>query len=395
MEQIAGFAGFRARLEGLFGPMTPLALASQIYGLYTGFVYFTPVFGGWIADRWLGRRIAVALGAVLMSAGHIAMAFDQSFLLALALLIVGCGFLKGNISAQVGGLYAQDDGEGRTRAFAIFSMSINVGAVVGPLACGLLAQLYGWHAGFGLAGVLMLMGLATYLAGYRHLPEQGPRQAPEVRAPLTAHQWRVVAGLSLAMALTIFQSIIYYQNSNIGLVWIDKAVDLNLLGFHVPVAWFNSIDPFASIIGVPFLLGLWQWQARRGGEPGEIGKIATGAFLAVAANLCLVLACLTGPKSSVLFPIAYDLLLGIAFLYYWPPVLALVSRAAPPQLKSTLMGSVFLTLFVGNLIVGWIGGLYEHMTPIAFWGLQVGIGLVGAVLALLLKRPLEKLLLAA
>jgi POT family proton-dependent oligopeptide transporter len=395
VEQIAGFATFRAGLEGVFGPLTALSLASQIYGLYTGFVYFTPVFGGWIADRWLGRRVAVALGAILMSAGHIAMAFDQSFLLALTLLIVGCGFLKGNISAQVGGLYAQDDGEGRTRAFAIFSMSINVGAVVGPLACGLLAQVYGWHAGFGLAGVLMLIGLATYLAGYRHLPEQGPRHAPEVRAPLTAHQWRVVAGLSLVMALTIFQSIIYYQNSNIALVWIDKAVDLNLFGFHVPVAWFNSIDPFASIVFVPVLLALWSRQAKRGVEPGEIGKIAIGALMAAGANLLLVLASLSGARASVLFPIGYDLLLGIAFLYYWPPILALVSRAAPPQLKSTLMGSAFLTLFVGNLIVGWIGGFYEHMTPAAFWGLQVAIGLAGAVLSLALKRPLEKLLLPA
>lgn len=273
-------------------------------------------------------------------------------------------------------------------------MGINVGAVVGPLACGLLAQVYGWHAGFGLAGGLMLIGLATYLAGYRYLPEQGPRHAPEVRAPLSAHQWRVVAGLVLVMALTIFQSIIYYQNSNIALVWIDKAVDLNLLGFHVPVAWFNSIDPFASIVGVPFLLALWQRQAGRGAEPGEIGKIAIGAAIAAAANLLLVVASLGGGRVSVLYPLGYDLLLGIAFLYYWPPILALVSRAAPPQLRATLMGSCFLTLFVGNLIVGWIGGIYEHVTPVAFWGLQVAIGLAGAILSLILKRPLERLLLS-
>src|SRR5689334_18421258 len=148
VEHVAGFAAFRAAIESVFGPMTPVALASQIFGLYTGFVYFTPVFGGLIADRWIGRRNAVALGAVLMSAGHIAMAFDQSFLLALILLVIGCGFLKGNISAQVGGLYADGDGAGRTRGFAIFSMAINVGAVAGPLLCGLLAQIYGWHAGF-------------------------------------------------------------------------------------------------------------------------------------------------------------------------------------------------------------------------------------------------------
>ena len=109
------------------------------------------------------------------------MAFDQSFLLALVLLITGCGLLKGNISTQVGQLYAEDDAAGRTRGFSIFSMAINVGAVAGPLTCGLLAQLYGWHVGFGLAGALMLIALATYLAGYRHLTESA-RGAGRARA---------------------------------------------------------------------------------------------------------------------------------------------------------------------------------------------------------------------
>jgi len=171
VEHVVGFAGFRHFLESVFGPMSTLAIASQIYGIYTAFVYFTPVFGGYIADRWLGRRNAVVIGAVSMSAGHVAMAFDASFLLALILLIVGCGFLKGNISTQVGTLYASDDAAGRTRGFSIFSIGINVGAVVGPLLVGLLAQEFGWHVGFGLAGILMLIGLATYLAGYRELSD--------------------------------------------------------------------------------------------------------------------------------------------------------------------------------------------------------------------------------
>src|SRR3569832_420021 len=150
VEHVAGVAAFRAGLESVFGKMSTLALASQVFGLYTGLVYFTPVFGGLIADRFLGRRRAVMIGAVLMSGGHIAMAFDASFLLALALLITGCGLLKGNISAQVGALYPEGDAAGRTRGFSIFSMGINVGATVGPLVCGALAQFYGWHAGFGL-----------------------------------------------------------------------------------------------------------------------------------------------------------------------------------------------------------------------------------------------------
>ena len=114
-----------------------------------------------------------------------------------------------------------------------------------------------------------------------------------------------------------------------------------------------------------------------------------GAWIAAAANLCLVVGCLLRPRPSALFPIAYDVLLGVAFLYYWPTLLALVSRAAPPQIRATLMGSVFLSLFAGNLIVGWVGGFYEHMTPTAFWALQVGVGVAGAVLASLLTRPLE------
>ena len=244
IEQIVGFAALRGGLEAVFGPMSPLALASQVFGLYTGLVYLTPVFGGMLADRWLGRRAAVILGAVLMGAGHFAMAFDASFLAALALLVIGCGLLKGNISVQVGGLYDGHDGAGRTRGFAIFSTGINIGAVVGPLACGLLAQLYGWHAGFALAGSLMLVCLATYVAGYRHLPEMAPtHRASTARAPLDRRQWRIVFALIGVMAITIFQSIAYGQNTNIGLIWIDRSVDLNLGGFHVPVAWFSSDRP--------------------------------------------------------------------------------------------------------------------------------------------------------
>lgn len=151
VENIAGFAGFRAALERVFGPMSTQALASQIFGLYSGFVYFTPVLGGWIADRFIGQRNAVVAGAVLMGGGYLAMAFDQSFLAALALLILGSGLLKGNISAQVRALYSVDDKANRVRAYTIFSMGINVRAVLGPIVCGLLGQLYGWHAGFGAA----------------------------------------------------------------------------------------------------------------------------------------------------------------------------------------------------------------------------------------------------
>src|SRR5260370_9980884 len=185
-ENIAVFAGFRSDIESLVGPQSPQALASRVFGLYSGFVYFTPVLGGLIADRWIGQRNAVVIGALLMSGGHIAMAFEQSLLLALLLLVTGSGFLKGNISAQVGSLYRRDDEARRTRGFTIFSTGINIGAVLGPLLCGLLAQVYGWHYGFGVAGLFMLAGLATYLYGYRHLPARGgcPNRDPgKLHAP--------------------------------------------------------------------------------------------------------------------------------------------------------------------------------------------------------------------
>ncbi|HEX4158750.1 MAG TPA: peptide MFS transporter, partial [Rhizomicrobium sp.] len=376
-----------------FGKMSTLGLASLVFGLYTGFVYFTPVFGGWIADRFMGRRRAVMLGAALMSAGQIAMAFDASFLAALACLVIGCGLLKGNISVQVGALYAANDSAGRTRGFSIYSMGINFGATVGPLLCGLLAQLYGWHAGFALSGALMLLGLATYIAGYRTLSETTPAaNCAQPAAKLDANAWRTVLALIAVMALTIFHSIAYYQNSNIGLVWINAHVDLALFGWRVPVAWFNSIDPLVSILSVPVLIALWKFQARNGGEPGEIAKIATGAAIASAANLMLVLGCALFVRVPVLFPILYDVLLGIAFLYYWPTLLALVSRTAPPAIKSTMMGVAFLSLFLSNITIGRLGGLYEQMTPQSFWAMHAAIAATGALLATLLARPLGRIL---
>ena len=393
IEGIAGFAAFRSGLEALLGPLSSLALASQVYGLYTGFVYFTPVFGGWVADRFIGRRYAVLLGALLMAGGHLAMAFDASFLAALALLIVGCGLLKGNISTQVGALYCSDDEAGVTRGFAIFSMGINAGAILGPLLIGYLAARYGWHMGFGIAGALMLIGLGTYLAGYRVLPRERPAgTGVTVHPPLTAQDWKVIGALVGVMLITIFQSIAYFQNSNLNLVWINAAVDLTLFGFVVPVGWFNSIDPAASIVFVPPLIALWRWQAARGKDRGEISLIADGAWIAAVANGLLVVACLTGTRVPVFYPILYDVLLGVAFLYYWPTLLALIARVAAPRVRATVMGTAFLSLFISNNLIGWIGGFYERMTPAQFWALHVGIAATGGVLATVLRRPLMRVL---
>lgn len=393
VENIAGFGAFRALVEGITGPLSPLALASVVFGLYSGFVYFTPVFGGIIADRWIGQRNAVVIGALSMCAGHVAMAFDRSFLLALLLLVVGSGFLKGNISSQVGALYPKGDESRRTRGFAIFSMAINIGAMTGPLLCGYLAQHFGWHFGFGVAAVFMLAGLATYLAGYRHLPARVERRGPS-EDKLTPADWKVIAALVAVMLITVFQSTSYYQLYSIFKIWIQEAVNLNVAGFEIPVPWYQSLDALVSILAVPLLFGLWSFQARRRGEPGDLSKIGIGAWLAAGSHLILVGAILAAGDRLIhpVWPALCAVGMGVAFLYYWPTLLALVSRAAPAKINATMMGIAFLSLFVSNNLVGWIGTLYEPLGPLKFWLLHAAIAACGGLLVLLFGRRLARVL---
>jgi proton-dependent oligopeptide transporter, POT family len=391
VEHIAGFAGFRRAVEALTGPLSPVALASLIFGLYTGFVYFTPVFGGMIADRWIGQRYAVVIGALLMSAGHVAMTSERTFLVALLLLVLGSGFLKGNISSQVGALY-QDDSL-RTRGFAIFSTGINFGAVLGPLGCGFLAQYYGWHYGFGIAAVLMLAALVTYLAGYRHLPTRVERRR-QASGSLTSTDWRIIGALIFVILITVFQSISYYQLYNMFKIWIQDHVTLSVAGFTIPVPWFQSVDSLVSILAIPVLFWLWRQQAARRGEPGELAKIGIGAWIAAASHLMLAAAIVSthGARIGPIWPALCATGMGVGFLYYWPTLLALVSRAAPARVNATMMGIAFLSLFLANNIIGWIGGFYERMSPASFWLLHAAIACTGGLFILVFGRMLRRAL---
>lgn len=369
------------------GPMSNIAFASLIYGWYGGLVYFTPILGGLIADRWLGAKRTVVLGALLMSAGHLAMSFDQSFLIALALLILGSGCLKGNISAQVGTLYPLEAESLRARGFTLYSTGINIGAVLGPLATGAVAAIYGWHAGFALAAALMLLALIIYLAGQRHLPSQKVRHDRIEYPPLTAEEKRRTRALIGFVALTIPANIAYPMIWSIGILWVDQRVSLG----PVPASWFNSVDSFASIVVAAPLVALWAWQARRGVEPGSITKVAIGAAMVGASALLLAVGSfLAGPENvSVLWALAGYFGMGFAFMWYWPVTLALVSQSAPAKLNSTLMGASFLSLFFGTVIMGWVGSFYDQMGNAMFWSIDAAIAFAGAVLILLLHRPLE------
>src|SRR5580704_10552130 len=183
IEHIAGFPAFRAALEHAYGaPLTTVALASAIFGLYTGLVYLTPIAGGIIADRWLGHTRTNTIGALLMAAGHFLMAFDVSFLIALACLVTGVGCFKGNLASQVGALYPTGDNR-RADAFQIYYLFINGGVIASPLIAGTLGEVYGWHWGFGAAGVGMLIGLSIYLSGRKWLPPDSPIVEKSESAP--------------------------------------------------------------------------------------------------------------------------------------------------------------------------------------------------------------------
>ncbi len=393
VEHIGGFPALRAALERFFGPLSTQALASLIFGLYSGFVYFTPLLGGLIADRWIGQRTAVVIGALSMSAGHLAMTFDQSFLAALLLLVIGSGFLKGNISAQVGALYPREDEARRTRGFVIFSTGINIGAVSGPMVCGLLAQIYGWHYGFGIAAFFMLVGLATYLYGYRYLPARVEQHGHAGRE-LSAADWRTVWALIAVMTITVFQSITLNQIFNVMPIWIQDHVAADIGGFRMPIPWYESLYSVASVLSVPLLFWLWRRQSLRGGEPDELAKIGTGAWIAMGSNLLLVAASVRSGGGPIhpIWAILYIAGSGLSFLYYWPTLLSLVSRAAPAPANATLMGLAFMSLFVANMLIGWIGSHYERMQPADFWALHAAIAAASGLLVLVFGRRLSRAL---
>lgn len=389
--KVVGLATLRGMLE-FRGPMTDVAFAAIIYGWYAGLVYFTPIFGGWVADRLLGAKRTVMIGVLLMSAGHLAMSFYSSFLLALLLLILGSGFLKGNISAQIGSLYPSEDHEHRSQGFTLFSTGICIGAMGGPFVTGLVSALYGWHAGFAVAAALMLVALVAYMLGQRHLPDNLPRGAKhEPTPPLTAAERKRVAFLLVLIALTIPAEIAYPMVWSIGIVWVDQYVNLASPLGEVPATWFASMDSAGSVLAAPLLIMFWGWQARRGSEPTNVTKVGLGTAITGFGALLLALGSVgaTPDSVNVVWAIAAWLIMGLAWMYYWRTTMEIVSKAAPPSMTGTLMGIAFLSPFVAHVMAGWIGSNFDKMTPSAFWLMDAAIGFAGAAVILLLRKVLQ------
>ena len=402
-ENVIGLTALRSFFEGMFGRLEAQPFSSHIYGLYTGLVYFTPFFGGLIADRVLGQHKTIVIGASLMAIGHFMMAFEPLFLFALIALILGNGCFKPNMSAQVGTLYQHGDPR-RDRAYSIFYVGINLGAFLAPLVCGTLGQEVGWHYGFGAAGIGMTIGLLIYLYALssRSLPMdeyQRSKAAGEYRGPLDRIERRAVISILLLVLPTTLFWATYEQQGNTIALWADDYTDrtINLIFWHgeIPTTWFQSFNPFMIFAFTPFVVALWARQARRGSEPSSINKMALGCFGVTLANIIMAGAAWQAggaPDASWLWLFAYFVVITIGELYLSPVGLSLVSKAAPARMVSMMMGVWLGTSFIGNFIGGWLGSFWSSMDKMSFFLMIAGVAALAGVVIAAFNRPLGKIL---
>jgi POT family proton-dependent oligopeptide transporter len=397
---VRGLLTVKNALEAIFGPLDVQPLSSQIWGFYTALVYFTPIFGGLLADRVLGQRRTVIIGAILMAIGHFMMAVEQLFLFALLALILGNGAFKPNISTQVGGLYAPGDHR-RDRAYSIFYVGINVGAFLAPLICGTLGEKVGWHYGFAAAGVGMCIGLAIYLYAMPLLPQDElhkARAAHVQRKPLDRDEWRaVVALLVLFLPNTLFWAT-YDQMGNTTVLWADantdRTVSLFGLAAQIPTTWFLAINPFLIFAFTPFVVALWTRQAARGTEPSTIAKMSLGCFGVTLANLIMVLIALgaDGGKASWVWLLGYYAVITLGELYLSPVGLSLVTKVAPARILSMMMGVWLATSFSGGFLAGWLGSFWSRMEKPHFFLMIAAIAALAGVIIFLCRWPLRSAL---
>jgi POT family proton-dependent oligopeptide transporter len=397
-EAIIGFASLRAGIEAVFGPLAIQPLASQIYGLYTGLVYLTPIFGGLIADRVLGQRRTVIIGAVLMALGHFMMAFESLFLFALFALILGNGAFKPNISTQVGRLYPPGDAR-RDRAYSVFYVGINLGAFFSPLVCGTLGEELGWAYGFGAAGVGMVVALGIYVFALRILPpDLHTERRREAWHTLSPEQRRGTWSIMLLCLPVILFWAGYEQQGNTIALWADsytdRAIDLGFWHATIPTTWFQAFNPFMIFAFTPFIVALWRRQAQRGKEPSTVAKLALGCVGLALANLIMALAAWhTGDagQASWLWLFAYFVAITIGELYLSPTGLSFVTKAAPASMVSLMMGVWLATDFVGSFLAGWLGSYWSSMAKADFFLMIAAIGAVAAILVYVVNRTLTAL----
>jgi POT family proton-dependent oligopeptide transporter len=385
--------GFGA-LDTFYGNENIQPLSSHIYGLYTAFVYLTPIAGGLLADRVLGQRKTVVMGGILMAIGQFLLVSETMFLLGLAFLILGNGCFKPNLASQVGSLYPPGDPR-LDRAYSIYYMGVNLGAFFAPLVCGTLGQKIGWGYGFGAAGVGMICGLLFYLWGARFLPTDHltrAREAHREKTPFTARDRKVILALMVLVVVNAVFWGVYEQQGNTLQLFADRNADWHVFGWQMPSTWFQSVNPMFIFTLTPLLTMFWGRQSRRGTEPGSITKMAMGCtLLGVSFLPLLYIAHGLGEteRISFLWLVGSTLVLTIGELYLSPIGQSLVAKVSPPGLVSTLMGMWFLSNFIGNYFTGYLGTFYEKMPRESFFLILGALGLAAGLAIFALGRPLR------
>ena len=393
-EEVGSVAGIE-QLRALYGGIDGQPFASAIFGTYAASVYLTPIFGGWIADRILGKRRTVLLGAIVMALGHFLMAFNVTFLLALLCLIVGSGLFKGNIASQVGSLYSPGDLR-RADAFQIFYLGINAGVIASPFIVGTLGEKVGWHWGFGAAGIGMLIGLAIYLAGQKYLPKEhfdvlgkaAAKTDKKPREPMTRHDWLATSALILLIPVLALAIVPNNQIFNAYLVWGDQQFALYWGGEKLPTSWLVSLDAIVSVSFLAIVAGFYRWWKTKWTEPDELTKIIIGSLFSIGGMACLYLAAATTPpgeKIGLFWPVMFHIVNAIGFAHMLPVSLALFARLAPKQINATVIGLYYLSFFAGNSIVGYVGGWFETMPITQFWLMHMGFAATAGAVFLLFK----------
>ncbi len=396
--EVFGYNSLHNFLVSMYGEMNIQQMSSQIYGLYTGLVYATPLVGGLLADKLWGQRKTVYVGGVLMAIGHFLMASEQHFLFALLFLVLGNGAFKPNISTQVGSLYDENDPR-RDSAFGIFYMGINLGATFSPLICGYLGQKVGWHWGFGAAGVGMIFGLAIYWLGSRLLPQDSKHklaETREVKKSLTSAEKKSIFAIICLCFLNIFFWAIYEQQGNVLQLWVDEKVDWNFWGWEMPSTFFQSLNPALIFILTPLLASYWVWKAKVSKSiSSSITKMGIGSIYCGLAYIVIIMAEKFMPavgKTTPLWTVLTVLIFTLGELYFSPIGLSLVNKMAPRRLLSTMMGVWLLSSAFGNLASGILGSFYSLMSPTQFFLLMTVLGVAAGFFFLIVRRPIEKTL---
>jgi POT family proton-dependent oligopeptide transporter len=349
--------------------------ANHLYGWYTSLVYLTPLVGGYLADRFLGTHRSLVIGGILIAAGHfcLAVANQTSFFVGLALVILGTGFFKSNVSTMVGQMYSEGDRR-RDAGFTIFYMGVNTGAFIGQIVCGAFADSprFGWHWGFGGAGVGMVLGLITYLTLKRRylgtLGEPASKRAAAVSSrdisPLTRQDRDQITAIFLMVFFDIFFWVAFEQAGSSMNFFAAERIDRNWGGFQIPTAWFQSINPLVIMLFAPVFARIWMILGARGREPNTPVKFGIALLLLAAGFVFMVFGARLsegGAKVSPLWLAAAYLFHTFGELCLSPVGLSMITKLAPARFGSLLMGTWFLGTAAANFIAGRLAGAVEKI----------------------------------